>query len=186
MPTFKILPFKPDSTGAAILARSLPAELIDVSRYLPNVVTNGVHVLNWGCGYSDAKVSANQPKAICNAVSKTRAFKLFDQWDIKHPEYSSSKRVAKDWYENGSYVYHRSTMEGECGRGISVKHKGTINIHPDREWLEDEDSNHYTKGFPIHREFRVHVAFDKVIEVNEKKKRNGTNPDPLKIGRAHV
>ncbi len=177
---FKLMPYKSTSSGAKILCRELPAEMINADdRFTPNFLRSNI-VLNWGCGWSRNPVSANQPAAVCNAVNKVRAFKLFDANGVAHPEYTRLQSVAKAWYQAGHRVYHRETIEGERGRGITI-------IDPDES---DEDgidgglerfegiTGHFTRGFPIHREFRVHVAFGKVIEVNEKKRRNGTNPDP--------
>lgn len=170
---FKILPFKSDSTGAKILADNLPAELLnhDGTRVGRNDV-----VINWGCGWSRRyRVDVNQPEAICNAVQKLRAFDLFRDNDIPHPSHTRSKSVAKRWLTDGNNVYARTTMEGERGRGIEVIHPNTAG----RQRIEEVDVPVYVKGFQATREFRIHVAFGQVIEVNEKKRRNGTNPDPL-------
>lgn len=174
---FKILPFKPDSTGAEILSREIPAERID-----PNDATSirsisrSDVVINWGCGWTNrVPVAANQPKAICNAVDKFRAFECFNEYDVPHPSCTRNASVAKRWLQASNRVYGRTTMQGERGRGIKVFGS------EDLECFERELHQYvaFTKGFPIHREFRVHVAFGQVIEVNEKKRRNGTNPDPL-------
>ena len=100
---FKILPFKNDSTGAAILAQHLPAERINPRESLDrsNYSSDDI-VLNWGCGWShEFRVSANQPAAVCNAVSKTKAFRLFDNWDVPHPACTNSPNVALKWLESG-------------------------------------------------------------------------------------
>ncbi len=165
---FKVLPFKPDSTGAKILVDNLPGELLDprANRVRP---TSANPIINWGCGWSSHQVSANQPSAICNAVNKLRAFELFRDHDVPHPSHTRLRATALKWLQQGHRVYARETMEGERGRGITVVESGG----------ELPDVGTFVKGFLTHREFRIHVAFGKTIEVNEKKRRNGTNPDPF-------
>jgi hypothetical protein len=177
MTSFLILPFKNDSTGAKILADNLPAERLDPhdSSSVRHCTRNHT-VINWGCGWTNRfPVAANKPEAVCRAVNKLVAFEAFRNNDIPHPSTTTSSRVVKKWLGNGFNVYARETMEGERGRGITV-------LKPEDRSMGWEALPHvrsYVKGFPTHREFRVHVAFGQVIEVNEKKRRNGTNPDPL-------
>ncbi len=165
---FKILPFKADSTGAKILADNLPGELLD-PRSERQRTTNHHHTLNWGCGWTRRHVDANQPSAVCNAVNKLRAFDLFRDHDVPHPSHTRLRATAQKWLTQGHRVYARETMEGERGRGITVVESGG----------QLPDVGTFVKGFLTQREFRIHVAFGKVIEVNEKKRRNGTDPDPL-------
>lgn len=174
---FKILPFKQDSTGAEILARELPAERIDPndSHSIRSISSSDV-VINWGCGWTNrVPVAANRPEAICKAVAKLRAFEAFNNYDVPHPAVTTHASVARRWLQNSCRVYGRTTMEGERGRGITVFEGRDLGEFERRtpEFVA------FTKGFPTLREFRVHVAFGRVIEVNEKKRRNGTNPDPL-------
>lgn len=176
---FKILPFKPDSTGAEILANNLPAEKVNPNdaSSIRSISGNDV-VVNWGCGWTNrVPVHANQPQAIYNAVNKLKAFDLFRECDVAHPSYTSSRKVAAKWLRSGHNVYARTTMEGERGRGITVVTPEYPGVGPEGRGLPD--ALVYVKGFPAQREFRIHVAFGEVIEVNEKKRRNGTNPDPL-------
>lgn len=177
MSNFKVLPFKVDSTGAKILADNLPAERIDPHDTSSIRSIRGSDIIvNWGCGWTNrVPVHANTPQAVCNAVNKLKAFDLFREHDVPHPSHTTVKRVAKKWLADGFNVYARQTMEGERGRGITV-------IKPEDRMLDGGDLEQvqcFTKGFKATREFRVHVAFGQVIEVNEKKRRNGTNPDPL-------
>lgn len=173
---FKVSPYKETSSGAKILARELGAQLLQAG----DVGGAEDVTINWGCGWTRSRPTVNSPRAVCNAVNKVRAFSCFDAADVPHPEHTTRKATAMDWFRAGFRVYHRDTMDGERGRGITI-------IDPDEA---DEDgtggglekfeglSGNFTRGFDIKREFRVHVAFGKVIEVNEKKRRNGTNPDP--------
>lgn len=183
---FKVLPFSPTSSGAKIIARVLEGETVDPNERVDSTFLRNNVLINWGCGWTRNNVSANSPKAVCNAVNKVRAFKLFDAAGVNHPEYTTVKSVAKSWYQNGDIVYNRATMEGERGNGINI-------LDPNESDEDGTDGGlgsfeglvgHFTRGFPIHREFRVHVAFGEVIEVCEKKRRNGTNPDPRM--RSHV
>lgn len=173
----KILPFKNDSTGAAILERELPAERIDPHDGASiRSVRSSDFVVNWGCGWTNSvPVRANQPKAICKAVDKLLAFECFRNADLPHPSTTTSRRVVQKWLETGNNVYARSTMSGERGRGITVIKPEDRSV----EGFELPEALVYTKGFRATREFRIHVAFGQVIEVNEKKRRNGTTPDPL-------
>jgi hypothetical protein len=169
---FKIVPFKEDSTGAAILTTVLKGKKISSSERV-NPETD--IVVNWGTGYTSRRVDVNTPEAICNAVYKDRAFSLFKKRNVNHPEITMQRSEAKKWLEDGFMVYSRGTLCGERGRGIEV-------LQPNEQGLirlEEVSAEAFTKRFNTLREFRVHVAFGECIEVNEKKRRNHTNPDPL-------
>lgn len=107
------------------------------------------------------------------AVDKRQAYLAFQRAGVPTVAHTDNPQVACEWLQSGVLVYGRTTTIGSGGEGITLL----------RDLAGLEQGQHtcrlYTAQFPTHREFRIHVAFRVVIEILEKKKRRGTNPDRL-------
>lgn len=134
-------------------------------------------IVNWGrSDPAHYPISINQPEAVRNAVHKRLTWDLLANRGITTVSYTDDPGVAEAWLESGIHVYRRETTSSFGGRGIRVLH--------DCEDLRQGSSGDlpcelYTKGIPIHREFRVIVVDGTAVLVKEKKKRRGTEPDPF-------
>ena len=163
-----IFPFKHTSEGAILLRETLRTRFVDVGSRL----TADDVVINWGCGWAvtPGRKVLNKRDAINRAINKLAAFDFFEEHGVPCPEYTTSRSLATYWLVRGNTIYARETAEGENGRGIKIYQPGdTI----EREYC------FYSKAFPTAREFRVNCAFGNAIDVCEKKRRNGTRPNPL-------
>lgn len=166
----KIRPYKLGSRGARLFREALQ-NLIGHKVWMTrnNRYLRRHNVINWG---SNSEIEGmrivNLPYAILHAVNKGTFFREVPA-DIV-PEWTTNKEAAKEWARQGHKVYCRTLLSSSEGRGIVVAETPEQVVNAPL----------YTKRFKHAREYRVHVAFGKVIQVVQKKKRNGVeNANPL-------
>lgn len=172
-----IAPYKLSSMGAKEIANELGAIRIkpERSRYR---YRNGDAVINWGrSGVLPFPVALNKPEAVYCAINKRVTWDTLSSRGVPTVSYTRSVEEARQWLESGTPVYIRETLTGYGGAGIHVFTEGNDMA----DFLSSRLSGVacFTKGFPLRREFRVHVVGTNAVLVSEKKKRAGTNPDPL-------
>ncbi len=124
-------------------------------------------VINWGnshlpvWGTLDTHI-INCPIRVGVAGNKLLTFRaLAANSDISLPEWTTGDLVASDWSLDGSTVVSRQVLSGHSGAGIAI-------------WGPTEEqvmAPLYTKYIKKAAEYRVHVAFGKVIDVQQKRKR---------------
>lgn len=100
--------------------------------------------------------------------NKLRAFQLFEQHGVPHVPFTASREVAERWLAEGSRVLAR-TVSGQGGAGIDIVNPGSP---LPRKPL-------YTKYVQKKKEFRVHVFNGQVIDVQQKRRRNGVEDGGL-------
>lgn len=110
----------------------------------------------------------NHWDAIKNAVDKSRTLKLLTQAGISTVDWTVDNLMAKTWLYKGNIVYSRTELRGNKGAGIVVMKENT-------DWVS---APLYTKYEPNCEEYRVHVAFGKVINFQKKLRKNGVKVDP--------
>ena len=95
--------------------------------------------------------------------------KLKDIEGVRIPEFTTDRNIAYDWLrKDGVAVVVRTKLNGHSGDGIVL--------------VSDKDSEIpaaplYVKYIKKEKEFRVHVAFGEVIDVQEKRKRKDLPED---------
>lgn len=122
--------------------------------------------LNWGC--SSAPTWARQPincvnqfDKVARAGNKLLTFQaLAGKPGITIPEFTNDKTVAQAW---GVDIVCRSVLNGHSGAGITIQPSNT----------ELPNVPLYVKYIKKQKEFRVHVIFGQVVDVQQKKKREG-------------
>lgn len=135
-------------------------------------------VVNWGNSCpSPYPIWLNQPEAVARAVNKLTTWDLLSARGVPTVDYTNDPAMAQEWVDSGLLVYGRETLTGFGGRGISVFRRGDSVLGERADTGTNGTINHWTKGFPTHREFRVVVVGGNAVVVREKKKRRGTNPD---------
>ncbi len=160
----RILPYKMSSESARRLAESL-----DVLRIHPTRGTyrrKKSHILiNWGCSHTPYEDSFrpgdfNHPVSVSAAADKLVTFELLSLKSIPVPAWTKDIEVAKAWQ---SKVYGRDSACGHGGEGIHVYNPG------------EELGHHlfYTKGVKNAIEYRIHIADGRVLDITQKKKKNG-------------
>lgn len=159
-----ILPYKKGSQSAKALAVRL-GELLGSKVYR---VENGwrqtrpTKVINWG--HSKPELGGVVPWNFHagTAGNKLTAFKLMkDKCNV--PEFTDKEDTANNWLHNGFRVVSRTVLNGHSGNGIHLCTNGD-QLHK---------APLYVKYIPKKKEYRVHVAFGQIIDVQQKRKREG-------------
>lgn len=166
----KIRPYNFGSRGAGHLREALSA-LIGRKVWMSknNNFLRRHLVINWGSGDPvNGRIIVNNPEAVQRAVNKLSCFQRLDPGLV--PEWTQHRQVAEHWAREGHKVYCRTRVASQEGIGIVIANTPQ----------EVVDAPLYTKRFKHAREYRVHVAFGNVIQIVQKRKRNGaTNANPL-------
>ena len=137
------------------------------------VVRPWTHLLNWGNGSPPVGTSpftsvSNSFAAVKLASNKLLTFQaLKDKDGIRLPIFTTDRSVATGWLRDGIVVVCRTQLSGHSGAGIVLAAK------------EDElvQAPLYVQYIKKQKEFRVHVAFGEVIDVQEKRKRSDLPED---------
>lgn len=154
----RILAYNPGSESARLVSRAMDALILrrEGSTYTPS---REDFVINWGttterelANHSARPTIFNEPRAVRFVSDKLRFFN--GSRGLAVPEWTTDRQVAATWEK----CYARTETAGFNGSGIVVTRRGTI---PPPAPL-------YVKGVPINREFRVYVAFGKVIDTQRK------------------
>lgn len=164
MRNVKILPYKIGSESAKAIA-----EQLDIGRIKLGQNTRPIHqnlVVNWGCSAIGRHIDRilNKPSAVALASNKLKTFKALSGAGIPVPEYTETRDVASGWLDSGFRVLCRHKLSGHNGDGIEV-------IEPESNRLPR--SLLYVKYIKKVNEYRVHVFQGKVIDITEKRRRNG-------------
>ncbi len=122
--------------------------------------------INWGSSRTintKTNLVINPPEVVQRAGNKLLTFQaLQNKEGINIPEFTTDRGVASGWIGTGkSTVVCRTKLSGHSGDGIVLAS------------TEDQivDAPLYVKYVKKQREFRIHVSFGEVIDVQEKRKR---------------
>ncbi|MCR4308198.1 MAG: hypothetical protein NUV80_06590 [Candidatus Berkelbacteria bacterium] len=164
-----ILPYKPGSRSARLLANELTQRLgAKVRRVRPNgrykprdrsiIINYGLNNLPQEREWYRGLWCNNNAKN----TNKLTAFGLFKEAGIPTPEWTESREVAQQWINEKKRVVCRTLLNAHSGRGIFMAGDGRpIVICP-----------LYVLYKKKRREFRVHVFNGSVIDVSQKRRRN--------------
>lgn len=131
-------------------------------------------IINWG--RSERRFNGqyiNNPDNVCRASDKRAATAIFQEKGVPIPESTTDRTVAQQWLEDGSHVVCRKLLRANSGRGIVLVGPEGSEITTVRTLC---DAPLYTKYIKKAAEFRIHVAFGEIIDVQQKK-RNTDVPD---------
>lgn len=166
----KIRPYNLGSKSANLLRNAL-SQLMGrkVWMSINNNYLQRHQVINWGSGDFVIGTNVVNPSHNVNlAINKLHCFRTING-DLC-PEWTTDREAARVWIQQGHKVYCRTLLSSREGHGIVVANTEA----------ELVDAPLYTKRFKHSREYRVHVAFGHVIQVVQKRKRNGAvNANPL-------
>lgn len=151
-----IYPYVQGSKSAKLLAKELNGKLIKLtnSKYKWNKPT-----INWGNKTVHGACLNPNTKP---ATNKAQCLLLLEQAEVAHVPYTFDKEEALQWVKDGHVVFARVKVAAQGGAGIEI--------------LTQEnqvDAPLYTRYVKKKVEYRVHVVRDKVIHVQEKKRKNG-------------
>jgi glutathione synthase/RimK-type ligase-like ATP-grasp enzyme len=173
MSSVVILPYKGGSSSVKKLSISLSEKLgkkvrrllVENSRFIakPRHI-----VINWGNNrfYANLESSAeylNPSDNVRRATNKIRCFQVLSDSGVSVPEFTTSREEANAFFRDNGIVVCRTTVTGNSGQGIVLA----------RTAEEVVPAPLYTRHVRHKDEYRVHVAFGKVIDYVQKKKRSG-------------
>lgn len=174
-----LLPWKMQSESAKKLSTALATKL---NRRIPRLYTEGGTyqprpadvVINWGNSqvpgnwrqfHGFADIFINNPVNVAISANKLRTFQKFTEDPLMlglFPDFTTSLEEAKSWVNQGILVVCRTKLSSHSGDGIIVAA---------REEDLPATCPLFVKYIKKVQEFRVHVAFGNVIDVQEKRKR---------------
>lgn len=166
-----LYPYSMVSESAKALANAMGIKRIKTegSRYRHK---NGNIVVNWGSSNIDFPSSINPSTATSLLINKLFFLRYLETISgVNCVPFTICPNVAKEW---GTTVVERHTLTGNSGKGIKIKEKG--------EALERAPL--YTKYIPKDSEWRVHMIGDRVVDVQKKTVKQGTQPTTWKV-RSH-
>lgn len=115
--------------------------------WLADLVKNGGYVVNTG-------------SAVAKCVDKRVTLHELSKAGVPCLDYTLEQDEAQQWSDNGHRVFARTTAVGKKGKGIVITNAGE----------RVPDAPLYTADWRKTHEFRVHVAFGKVIDLVQKKR----------------
>lgn len=145
-------------------AHTLRTELGDRARLTRRNVLEGMYdtVINWGNSEpirTDA-YTINHPDAVAIAIDKRQFLSTSRANGISVPDFTTDKTQVQG---SKDIWLARTKVKGSEGEGIIVIRPGDI----------VPDAKLYTKYVPKRDEFRIHIAFGKLLFLQQKKKING-------------
>lgn len=166
-----MLPYKLGSNSAKLLAQRFTElrgrKVFQVARDSETYKNKRTPIIiNWGCFYAPCWYKGvnkwiNPPLAVSKAGDKLVTFQVLQHvGNVNIPEFTNDRNIAAAW---DTTVVARSTLTGHSGAGISICNTG-----------EDIPAAPlYVKYIKKQKEYRVHVIFGKVVDIQQKKKREG-------------
>lgn len=124
-------------------------------------------IINWGSSKDlhYHRCLGNYPEAVGDCVNKVGCLEALST--AMRPKFTSEVAMARQWINEGHLVYCRTRLCSSQGRGIIVAE--TID--------QLVPAPLYTQRFKHSREYRVHCAYGDIIQITQKKRRNGSNAD---------
>jgi glutathione synthase/RimK-type ligase-like ATP-grasp enzyme len=180
MARIRIYPYKMGSRSATALRDELRSRGHDVlkvrpdGRYSPR---RGDLIINWGNStipeWMPPVMSAKLLQhfsSVKSAANKLLSFQALAEGDVPIPEFTTNEEKANEWLREGDgTVVARTVLTGHSGRGV---HINTIDTGLTQAPL-------YVKYIKKMHEFRVHVFNGQVIDIQQKKRRNGLEDEEV-------
>lgn len=170
----RIYPYNQFSESAKLLAEALDCWIIkrEGSKYRPKF---GDKIINWGCTRLPINILGtadvfNEPFAVENATNKLSALSIMKETGVSVPDFTTTKELAEGWINEGIQVCARATLTGKEGEGLTIHSTLPIPTVP-----------LYTKYVKKKNEYRIHVFGNRVIDMQEKKKRAGVEERDTRI-----
>lgn len=129
------------------------------AKYLAEVLSEKLGYKVWRV--TPGRVGRRIPFTLRAGTDKLTQFRTYQNAGVSIPEFTTERIVAENWLRDGDTVLARTMLHGSEGRGIVV-------MEPGGPFTE---APLYTKYVKKKKEFRVHVLFGQVIDVQEKRKK---------------
>lgn len=124
---------------------------------------NGTYKGHWGLSDDIHSRFVNEPNKVATAGNKLSTFQALEGKDgIRIPVFTTDDTVAAGWLRDGISVVVRHQLSGHSGAGIEL-------VNPPATVVPRAPL--YVQYVKKQDEYRVHVAFGEVIDVQQKRKR---------------
>jgi hypothetical protein len=171
------------SRSAGVLTEELRARGHRVLKVFPNRLyspRDSDLIINWGNSnppmtwdYLDDQI-INMCGPVRRASNKLDAFGIIQGAGVSIPEFTTDVNIAQTWYEVGVGIVGRRLLQGHSGNGIE-----TWGIHSEDNPIDAPHCPLYVKYIKKSAEYRVHVFNGQVIDVQQKRRRNGLTNDEV-------
>lgn len=159
-----------------LLSCRVPRLYIDRPNRHRNVTSGHKFLINWGNSNPPVDVGGvpinkyfNSFAGVSLASNKLRTFQALEKVDgVRIPEFTTSGDTAKQWLVAGVAVVCRTKLTGHSGDGIVLANGKEASLPA---------APLYVKYIKKQKEFRIHVAFGEVIDVQEKRQRKDLSED---------
>lgn len=191
----KLLPYKQGSQSSKALAEALGVRRLKVRdgqyvgrQYVPR---REDVIINWGNAtlprFHEQVTWLNHPSAVSVASSKRQSLALLSDAGVPTPPWTVDRNEATRWLNEGALVVCRQLDRGSGGRGIVLcrlpdgDHDDELGITRLLPGGPLPVSAVYTKYVKKKDEYRVHVLGGQVIDVQQKRLRNGIEQPNFKV-----
>jgi len=166
-----LYPYRIHSQGARALAEALDTIMVyPDGKYVPR---NNHVIVCWGAGafpnwwnrVPRGTPIVNNPREIGTAINKLRSFEKLSGLGVSCPPWTNNRVKALEWQAADKVVVARQNLTSSEGRGIVVADKS----------VKLPNCHLYTVHVRHRHEYRVHVWKGKVIDIAQKRRRNGAD-----------
>lgn len=168
-----LYPYLFGSHSARDLSRSLNCIRVrEVGNYFPrprDIIVNwgNPRIPGWWNGNARTNV-LNQPEAVRRAINKIATFRALRDAGVPIPDFAVTRADAQRFFRTDrSRVLCRSVLDGHSGRGIHIANTPA----------ELTNVPLYVKYVPKEAEYRIHVLNEEIIDIEQKRRRNGVEQD---------
>ena len=175
-----LLPYKTGSNGAKLLAANIGVRRIKLenSKFMPG---NNKLVINWGNsrpGFAQG-TWLNEPNCVKQAPNKYYSLEAMVAHGVPCVEFTTYQSKANEWRIHDTMVVARNKLTGHSGEGIE--------LITTEQALVDSPAHLFTRYFKAKDEYRVHVLDGKVIDIQQKRKRDDVSKEDANYQiRSHV
>lgn len=162
---------KSPSNSAKVLAQALGLTRVEPGH--PLLLKKREAIINWGCSSLSYHVDTpvyNYPPSVAWAIDKVACANRLEVKSVRTVNFCSGPYSNVRSKYPDDILLARYTVTGNSGEGIKIIRPG--DPPPDKEPAA------YSVYVKKTEEYRVHVAFGKVIHVVEKRKRAGVEAQP--------
>lgn len=161
-----VLPYRQGSSGARTIAKGLDAKQLKLQGSVWKPGGNKL-VINWGNTDSPIQLGGqvlNTPSKVSQAVNKLDAFRKLEAAGVPVPKFTDSIHEAAKWFmADKVVVFCRTMLRASEGKGIIIAETAA----------ELVPAPLYTLRVFKDKEYRIHVFKGQVIDIAQKKLRNG-------------